>query len=210
MCSLNGDSLPLQVIYAGKSPRCLPSVSFPKSWHVTFTENHWANKRTTIDHITKILLPHVKEMRQKLSLSPDHMALVIYDRFKGQCTPTVLQLLSDNNIQIAIVSANITDRLQQLDISVNKAVKDCLRKQFSEWYSKQVCCSAQPQESSKEIAVPSGCGVDLSLSTLKQLGVKWLVSTYDHFKAHKNIVVNQELLQRAIASNIRINVTLIN
>uniref|UniRef100_A0A1X7TX50 DDE-1 domain-containing protein n=1 Tax=Amphimedon queenslandica TaxID=400682 RepID=A0A1X7TX50_AMPQE len=131
-CSLNGDFLPPQVIYAGKTPRCLPSVSFPKSWHVTFTENHWANERTTIDNIRKNLLPYVQETHQKLSLSPDHAALVIYDRFKGQCTHTVLQLLSDNSIQIAIVPANLTDRLQPLDISVNKAVKDCLHKQFSE------------------------------------------------------------------------------
>lgn len=86
-CSLNGDFLPPQVIYAGKTPWCLPSVSFPKSWHVTFTENHWANERTTIDHIRKILLPYVQETRQKLSLSPDHTALVIYDSY---CYPASL------------------------------------------------------------------------------------------------------------------------
>jgi hypothetical protein len=77
----------------------------------------------------KILIPYVQQTRRKLSLSSNHIALVIFDRFKGQCTPAVLQLLFDNNIQIAIVPANLTDRLQPLDISVNKAVKDCLRMQ---------------------------------------------------------------------------------
>ena len=39
-------------------------------------------------------------------------------------------------------------------------------------------------------AVPSECAVDLSLSTLKPLGVKWLVSAYEYFKVNKDIVVN--------------------
>ena len=82
-CSLSGDFLPPQVIYAGKTPRCLPSVSYPNTWHITFTENHWANERTTIDHINKILLPYIQATRQKLSLPLNHTALVIFDRFKG-------------------------------------------------------------------------------------------------------------------------------
>lgn len=129
-CSLSGDFLPPQVIYAGRSIKCVPCVSFPKTWHVTFTDNHWANERTTIDYITKILVPYVQEVRRSRSLSANHTALVIFDRFKGQCTPTVFQLLSESSIQIAIVPANLTDRLQPLDVSVNKAVKDHLRKQF--------------------------------------------------------------------------------
>ena len=40
--------LPPQIIYAGKTPRCLPSTKFPEDWSITtFTENHWANEKTT-------------------------------------------------------------------------------------------------------------------------------------------------------------------
>ncbi len=91
-CTLSGKFLPPQLIYSGKTCRYLPTVSFPKAWHVTFTENHWANAQSIM--LTKSFL---KETGDKLSLSPTHSALVIFDRFKGQCTPTVLQLLSDNN-----------------------------------------------------------------------------------------------------------------
>ena len=44
--SLKGDILPLQIIYQGKTPRCLPSVKFPSNWHITFSENHWSNEDT--------------------------------------------------------------------------------------------------------------------------------------------------------------------
>ena len=188
-------TFPPQVIYAGRSHNFVPSVSFPKTWYITFTDNHWANECTTIDYIRKVLVPYVQEVHQSRSFLVNHTALVIFDRFKGQCTPTVFQLLSENNIQIAIVPANLTDRLQPLDISVNKAVKDHLCKRFSEWYSEQVSRkvvnnSQSEEASTEEPAVLSGSRIDLSLSTLKPLGAKWLMSTYDHFKTNKDIIVN--------------------
>ena len=53
----------------------------------------------------------------------DHCSLVIFDRFKDQCTEAVLKMLEENHIDILLVPANCTNRLQPLDISVNKAVK---------------------------------------------------------------------------------------
>ena len=187
-CSLSGDFLPPQVIYSGKTPKCLPSVSYPSNWHITYTENHWANEKTTIDYIHKILLPYINNVRQSLSLSSNHTALVIFDRFKGQCTSTVLQLLSDNHIEIAIVPANLTDRLQPLDISVNKSVKEHLRREFSLWYSDQLCSKIERSVSDGTANIQLPETVDLSMSTLKPLGVKWLVSMYDYFKGNKEII----------------------
>jgi len=42
-----GSFLPIQVIYKGKTKRCLPSVDFPKDWLISFTKNHWANEAAT-------------------------------------------------------------------------------------------------------------------------------------------------------------------
>ena len=38
--SLSGEFLPLQVIYEGKTKRCLPKYQFRKEFDVTFSENH--------------------------------------------------------------------------------------------------------------------------------------------------------------------------
>ena len=38
----DGNFLPPQLIYAGKTTRCLSKVAFPAHWHVTYTENHWS------------------------------------------------------------------------------------------------------------------------------------------------------------------------
>ena len=45
--SKNGYYLPPPLIYTNKTYRCLPKVSFPTGWHITFMENHWANEVTT-------------------------------------------------------------------------------------------------------------------------------------------------------------------
>ena len=33
--TMEGDFLPPQLVYEGKTPRCLPQVDFPDGWHVT-------------------------------------------------------------------------------------------------------------------------------------------------------------------------------
>ena len=74
-----------QVIYSGKTSKSLPTVQFPNGWHVTYTEKHWANEKTTEGYINQILLPYIQQKRSDLSLNPDQPALVIFDRLKGQC-----------------------------------------------------------------------------------------------------------------------------
>ena len=93
--TMTGDFLFPQIIYAGKTPRCLPTVKFPEGWHITYTANHWANEKTTEDYM---LLPYVKKKRIELSLDPDHPALVIFDRFKAQCTGRIFKMLDDSTI----------------------------------------------------------------------------------------------------------------
>ena len=178
--TMDGHFLPPQIIYKGKTKKCLPSVEFPENWDVTYTQNHWANEKTTEDYIKKILMPYIKEKR--ITFGDEKAALVIFDRFRGQCTPHILSLLESNNIHIAVVPANCTDRLQPLDVSVNKAVKEFLRRQFHLWYSDQICSDLKEERPQKII--------DLKMSIVKPLGAKWLIEMYDYMKIGSEIIVN--------------------
>ena len=73
-----------------------------------------------------------------LKLSHDHPALLIFDNFKAQTTSSFLELLGSYNLDIVLLQANCTDRLQPLDLSINKAAKDFLRLQFQDWYAKEL------------------------------------------------------------------------
>ena len=180
-CSLAGDFLPVQLLYQGKTVRSLPHFQFPEDWHITSTSNHWANEETTRLYIEKIIFPYLHKKREELKLNSDQPALLLFDNFKAQCTEAILKYLDSNNINVVLIPPNCTDRLQPLDLSVNKSAKEFLRNEFQEWYAQQVC--AQLQEKSKQ-------AVDLRLSVVKPLGAKWMVNFYNYMQTKPDIVQN--------------------
>lgn len=180
--ALSGEFLPPQLIYQGKTTACLPRYRFPDDWHVTHTPNHWSNEDKMIEYIQSIILPYVEGKRKELKLSADQPALAIFDVFKGQQTEGVLEMLEENNIHVVSVPANCTDRLQPMDLSINKSVKEFMRGKFRDWFSEQV---QEQLSEGKEISP-----VDLRMSTMKPLGARWLVSLYDYITENKSIVEN--------------------
>ena len=137
--SLLGDFLPPQLIYEGKTTQCLPCFELPPTWNVIYTANHWSNKGTVKEYIESVILPYISKKKEELKLPDEQSTLLIFDNFKAQCTSSILTLLDSHNINVALVPANCTDRLQPLDLSINKDVKDFLRTQFKEWYAQELC-----------------------------------------------------------------------
>ena len=180
--SSSGDFLPPQLIYEGKTGRCLPQFQFPSTWNVTKLENHWSNEHTMIEYINSVILPYINEKRNELKLSNKQPALLIFDNFKAQCTSSLLNLLDSHHINVALIPPNCTDRLQPLDLSINKAAKDFLRSKFREWYAQQVCSQIKGETETKP--------VDLRLSVIKPLGAKWIVSLYEYIKSNPTLVRN--------------------
>ena len=82
------------------------------------------------------------------------------------------------------VPSNCIDRLQSLDLSVDLAIKDQWRKSFPDGYA----CQVQLQiESGKEI---EDVRVDTSLSIMKELEAKRIVSAYDYLCCNPSISLN--------------------
>ena len=180
--TLIGEFLPFQLIYKGTTRACLPAGStFPSDWNVTYTPNWWSNEETMKLYVEEIIVPYVQQKSEQLSLDDDHPELDIFDVFKGQCTDEVLKILKDNYIEHVLVPANCTDRLQPLDISVNKPAKEFLRGKFQEWYASQIADQIDKQDTHQ---------VDLRLSIMKPLGARWLVALYDHICANPTFIVN--------------------
>ena len=180
--SLIGDFLPPQLIYKGTIRRCLPTVQFMQDWHIPFSHNHCANEETMMDYVEKILVPCGSNKRKLLKLPHDYPALVIFEHFSGQVTDAILQLLEENHLRHVMIPANCTDRLQPLDVSVNKATKEFLQRQFHDWYAKQICEHLKDDTPVRP--------VDLRLSIVKPIGAEWRKDLYDFLKAKPEIIVN--------------------
>lgn len=91
-----------------------------------------------LDYIQNIIVPYVDNVRDHSGVGKEKSALAIFDHFKGQLIPAVTNALEENNIYSALVPATCTDRLQPLDLSVNKSAKMFLRSEFQKWYANQI------------------------------------------------------------------------
>ena len=126
-----------------------------------------------LGYLYNILIPYVNAMWDELKLRMTHSYLVIFDTFKGQTTPNFLKVLEQNNILVAEIPINCTDQLQP----VNKPLKDQMKRvspMVSEEVEKRINSSATDAERL----------VDLKLSRLKPLGLKWLVEACSYVETN--------------------------
>ena len=79
-------------------------------------------------YLHNILIPYVNTTCIDLKLSKNHPCLVIFDSFKGQTT----------HILVVEIPPNCTDRLQPLELAVNKPLKDQMNQQFHHWYAEEI------------------------------------------------------------------------
>ena len=181
--TMTGEYLPTQLIYKGKTTRCHPKVSFPEGWDVWHSDNHWSNEDTMERYILNIIIPYVCHKREVLKLQACHPALAIIDCFKGQTTPRILSLLRENDIIPLIVLANCTDKLQPIDVSINKPIKHQMRTRFQSWYADAV------QRQLKEMPIDK-VKVDLTAPVVKTNCARWLIAAVQNLQERPVVAIN--------------------
>ena len=95
--TLNGEFLPIQLIYDGKTKKSIPAVSFPSDFVISANKKHYSNEREALNMLENIIIPYV-EQRVSVNLDFDHPAFLIMDVFKGQMKCAVTDLLNENHI----------------------------------------------------------------------------------------------------------------
>ena len=134
--SMSGAVLPAQIMYTQeRTPNAIQCYVFPESFDIWHTPNHCANAETKKQFIHNIVVLYAAGVRAQVELPNNHPAIVIYDAFRGHSGEEVQALLFYNHFISVKVPSNCTDWLQPLDLSVNKALKDQLRKSFTDWYA---------------------------------------------------------------------------
>ena len=106
--TLSGKLLLFQILYEGKTERCLLLTQFLEGFDNWHTPNHWANGETSIRFVKNIILLYISTSWKDLGLG-EHMAVVIFDTFKGHTGSEMESLLLENNIISVIVPNNCTN-----------------------------------------------------------------------------------------------------
>ena len=88
---MSGDALPFQLIYEGKTSRCLPSYSFPKGFDITCNPTQWSNETTMLRYLEKVVFSYVSQKREDLGMPADYPALLLFDNFSGQCYSWIIK-----------------------------------------------------------------------------------------------------------------------
>jgi hypothetical protein len=176
---MDGNLLPPQLIYAGRTDKCHPKFQFPDEWEIDHTESHWSTAASMVRYAQRVLIPYVCAQRLMLNLSETQVAVVIFDTYNAQRHNDELhKLLKDNFIEFIYVPAACTGELQPLDADggPNYLFKRLLKQEFSMWYSAQLMESLQLNNSSSTVSIP------LSLTVLKPLHALWMVSAFNAMK----------------------------
>ena len=115
---------------------------------------------------------------------PSQKALVLMDNFTVQTTTPVMEKL-ENRVIVVMIPAGTTDRLQPLDVSINKSAKDFLRERFWQWYAGEV--EKQLGDNMDESAV----NVNMGMLIMKEAIVQSLTALYDRFRRDPGVIVSE-------------------
>ena len=163
--TLTGEFLPVQLIYGGKTTKCISAVSFPADFVISVNKKHYINEKEALTMLENIVIPYVEQQHVSLNLAFDHPALIIMNVFKGQMTCAVRELLNKNCIFLEKVPANLTYLLQPLNVQggPNGYVKQFMKRKFMLWYSDQMIRALDECKDIKDV------GISLKLSIVKPL-----------------------------------------
>ena len=151
---------------------------------MSHTPNHWSNETSMIQYLQKIVIPFLKSKREELGLPASQPALAIFDLFKGQQTNHFKELLRSNNIRYVVVPANCTDKLQPMDLAINKPLKDAMKRKFQTWLSKEM-----QQQLSSNISV-NNVKIDFRMSIIKPKSASWLMSSVEEIRSRPLLAIN--------------------
>lgn len=182
--SAGGEVLPFQAIYAGKTPKSLPTSSAPSYAKATEelkflfensgNETYWSTMKTMQSYVTNILVPYFDSHRQHLHL-PNQLCIWQIDCWSVHQSLEFRSWMQKNYswIRIHYIPANCTGVFQPCDVGIQRILKLAIRRSAL----KDIVDDAVQQlnagvEASKVVFAKN-------LPIVRNRSVGWLVNAYE-------------------------------
>ena len=78
---------------------------------------------------------------------------------------------------------NYTDKLQPMDLSINKPMKNGLKTRFQTWYANEI------QKQLKVVPLDK-VKVDVTASTIKSYSTNWIISAWQEIERRPDLAIN--------------------
>lgn len=176
--SMQGEMLPLQLIFAGKTERSRPAAtaaSIAAGFHLTSSDNHWSTQQTMKEYIEHIIEPYRQRKIKEKGLKPDSRMVLVLDAWSVHRSDEFRTWIAKNHplMHLVFVPANCTSHLQVADVVLQKSFKAKLRDRFSEWAATLI----KQQALAGDI---TGLRTHLGLKELRPLVLDWCLFAWTH------------------------------
>jgi len=185
--SLDGDLLPLQLIFQGKTERSLPlrTLELAASHaHVTFSENHWSNQTTMKEYVEKVILPYAETCIERYHLDADANIILVLDVWAVHKSEEFrLYMRKHPRIHLVYIPPNCTSKLQVADVVLQRPFKHIITQRFNQWAGANIA---------EQIADGKIVGLNdaLKMSNIKPLALQWCLESWKELKERKHLILD--------------------
>lgn len=108
----------------------------------------------------------------------------MFDAFSTQSKDIISEALGRKQNFACQNTSKCTDRLQPLDLAVNKPAKDFVHRKFNVWYANLVQKKLGADKNYSEIKI------DINMEVIREVSATWLVGVYDHLCSNPDVIKN--------------------
>jgi hypothetical protein len=193
--TLNGDLLPLQLIFTGQDKNRKQQKAVPKldvktqryidteCWQLTQTHNHWSTFDSMMDYLHGVVAPFVARAAAKLGVSEPHCVLLM-DCWSVHKSADFLQWLGKAypRFHPVFVPAGCTGKAQPADLMLQRPLKARVVEEYTMWMTREI------GKQLKVGATPDKIKVNVGMVRLKPLLVEWMVSSWDKLRTRTALI----------------------
>ena len=191
--TLEGEMLPLQLIFAGqdknkqeqKAVRTLNEVTTKRvrDWHLTQTHNHWSSLESMKDYIRVIIKKWVDNKARQHNVVLPHVILLI-DCWSVHTSAAFRDWIkvAHPNYHLLFVPANCTSKAQPADAGLQRPFKNAITNSLNAWMADEIHHTVMGGTAAAEVRV------DLGLKRLKPQMVHWAWVAWDRLKRSPDVV----------------------
>lgn len=168
-----------QIIFAGKTNRCLPTEKAGLGVLFSHSSSHWTQLQTLKELVVKLLRPYVDQIKLETQ-KPGQRAIFILDVYSVHICGDFLAWMKANHSDILLhfIPPGCTGKLQVGDLVVNKKMKDIIKLHGMEYVAKTIQTQLEQHKSTTTTKI----SVDVKMSVLKPLLCGWIDISMEWFR----------------------------
>ena len=203
--TMDGRMLPVQLVFAGKSLRVLPTLTSHEVAEyrplLCATENHWSNDESIKLWVERVVVPFLLRRKRVLKLKADHPSMLVWDVHWSHRHASTRELISKEYpwLRLMYVPARTTSFLQVADVAINAPLKRRVEDLTRQWRiderkkSKEIVRSVpllRLQVSRSILRAAAGISADIIMKGVESTG---LAAVFDPARAPEVLAMAAEL-----------------